>query len=73
MHKFTFKVCRERTESTDMTIEANSIEEAQEKALQLAPDITDWQDDGADCEPYVPDESDYTEEDEDGVEIIRPA
>lgn len=61
MKKFQFTLTRDTTESVTVTIEADTIEEAQEKALENPPE-TGWeQDDNDPQDPYLPDSEDWEE------------
>lgn len=64
MPKYTFTVTRDITESTTVTVEADSIDEAHAEALVMDLDGQDWELD--DCcsggDPYIPDPSDYDTE-----------
>ncbi len=58
MPKYTFTVTRDITESTTVTVEADSISEAHAEALVM--DIDGWEvDDNPGGNPYIPDPSDY--------------
>ena len=61
MPKFEFTLTRDTTESVRVTVEADSIEEAQEEALANPP-ATGWeQDDNTPQDPYLPDPEDWEE------------
>ncbi len=61
MAKFKFTITRDITESVSVTFEGDTIEEAQEKALENPPQKGWAIDDNTPQDPYLPDEDDYEE------------
>ena len=59
MPEFRFTLTRDTTESTTVTIEADTIEEAQAEALAHPPETGWTQDDNLPDDPYLPDPSDW--------------
>jgi hypothetical protein len=55
--KYLIRVTRDATESADIEVDANSVAEAEEKALEEAKLAGDWElDEGNFYEPYLPQE-----------------
>jgi len=62
MPRFKFTITRDITESAVVVIEAASIEEAHDKAIEDHTAITGWEnDEGNNPEPYIPDPDDFEE------------
>ncbi len=60
MNKYTFTVTRDITESTRVTVKADSIGEAHAEAIGGNMDLDGWEvDDNPGGDPYIPDPSDY--------------
>lgn len=71
MSKFRFRVCRDRTESLMVTVQAETIQEAHAIACEAPDDFgdkvggwdgteTSWElDDSSTSQPYIPDEHDF--------------
>ena len=69
--KYQVILTREASESTTVTVEADSKEAANEKALEMADQVPDWSlDDGNYHRPYLPDPNSTEEvEDEDAPSV----
>lgn len=69
MPKFRFTITRDTTESAVVTIDAPSIEEAHDIALDRQREWVYTVDEGNDTDAYIPDEDDFEEIDENGNSI----
>jgi hypothetical protein len=63
MPKFKFFITRQVTESAEVIVEGDDIEDAHTNALTMANDhkIDNWQQDDMQGEPFIPDPGTYTE------------
>jgi len=61
MPKFEFTLTRDTTESVSVTVEADTIEEAQSEALGNPPETGWTQDDNSPADAYLPDPDDWKE------------
>jgi len=65
MPRYSVTICQDRTETTQIEVDAADPGEAQDKALQIARAtgyMLEWEpSDGANCDPYIGDEEEAAE------------